>query len=483
MRAAPALLAPLPFEQETGWGSQIGFACSRWAGAVADAWLAAMCTRDAINVRAQQRLENLVSFARTHSPYYRELYRDIEERRPALSRLPIVARPALMARFDDWVTDPEIKLSSIKRFVADVENVGHAFLGRYAVWKSSGTTGEPGVFVHDADVLALYDALDWVRFGSGVLIAVAAWSTILMGARYAMIAATGGHYAGVTSIERLRLFSPAMSKSVRVFSLFEPLPQLVDALNRWQPSFVATHPSVANVLATEQRAGRLQIKPAAIWLGGEDLSVIQRENIRRTFQCAVLEQYGASECMSIACECMRGALHLNADWVMLEPVDRELRPVPPGVMSHTVLLTNLANRVQPIIRYDLGDSVLIEPEPCACGSPFPVLRVEGRTDEVIRVQRADGKSVDMLPVALTTLIEECVEARAFQLVQASADELNLRIDCKRDEDGAALWRRACRALRDYLDAQNLSNVSIRRDTRAVAVNVGSGKLQRVVAHR
>jgi putative adenylate-forming enzyme len=481
MRPAPALLAPLPFEPEAGWASEIGLACSRWAGAVADACLGAMSTRETIGVRAGARLESLVAFARAHSPYYRELYQDIDEPRPALSNLPIVARHALMARFDDWVTDPEVKRSSVEHFVSDVDNVGHAFLGQYAVWKSSGTTGEPGLFVHDANALALYDALDSVRLGSGILGPSAALSTILMGARYAMVAATGGHYAGVSSIERLRLLAPAMSKSLRVFSLFEPLPQLVSALNDWQPSFVATHPSVASTLAAEQRAERLRIQPAAFWLGGEDLSVAQRENIRRAFECTVLEQYGASECLSIACECARGALHLNADWVMLEPVDREFRPVPPGIMSHTVLLTNLANRVQPIIRYNLGDSVLIETEPCVCGSPFPVLRVEGRSDEIIRVQRADRRSVDLLPVALTTLIEECVESRPFQIVQAETDVLTLRIDGTRNDDGATLWERGYRALRNYLDAQDLSNVSIRRDVRPVAVNARSGKLQRVLA--
>jgi phenylacetate-coenzyme A ligase PaaK-like adenylate-forming protein len=46
-------------------------------------------------------------------------------------------------------------------------------------------------------------------------------------------------------------------------------------------------------------------------------------------------------------------LHSNADWVLLEPVDRDFRPTPPARMSHTVLLTNLAIAFQPVIRYDL----------------------------------------------------------------------------------------------------------------------------------
>ena len=83
----------------------------------------------------------------------------------------------------------------------------------------------------------------------------------------------------------------------------------------------------------------------------------------------------------------RGSMHLNADWVILEPVDRAYRPVPPGVMSHTVLLTNLANRVQPIIRYDLGDSVVIEPDPCAVAierDPRPIA-VSASSGKLLRV--------------------------------------------------------------------------------------------------
>ncbi len=56
-------------------------------------------------------------------------------------------------------------------------------------------------------------------------------------------------------------------------------------------------------------------------------------------------------------ECAHGLFHVNSDWYILEPVDEDYRPVAPDVGSHTVLITNLANRVQPLIRYDLGDRV------------------------------------------------------------------------------------------------------------------------------
>ena len=57
--------------------------------------------------------------------------------------------------------------------------------------------------------------------------------------------------------------------------------------------------------------------------------------------------------------------------------------MPAGEPGHTTLLTNLANHVQPLIRYDLGDGVLVHRAACACGSPLPVIEVEGRGDDML----------------------------------------------------------------------------------------------------
>src|SRR5262249_39932579 len=152
---------------------------------------------------------------------------------------------------------------------------------------------------------------------------------------------------------------------------------LVAQLNDYQPAFLASYPTTLTVLAAEQSEGRLKIAPACIWSGGEYLSPASRAAIERAFGTPPINEYGASECMSIAHSCGEGWLHINSEWVVLEPVDSDYRPTPRGEPSQTVLLTNLANRVQPIIRYDLGDSITVSAAPCACGSPHPAIRAEG----------------------------------------------------------------------------------------------------------
>ena len=73
--------------------------------------------------------------------------------------LPVVTKTQLMAHFDTAVTDPEVTRAALRRFLADPSSVGHRSR-RYAVWTTSGTTGEPGIFVHDGEALAVYDALE-----------------------------------------------------------------------------------------------------------------------------------------------------------------------------------------------------------------------------------------------------------------------------------------------------------------------------------
>ena len=68
-----------------------------------------------------------------------------------------------MRHFDDWVTDPELRLDALRAFTTDRSRIAEPFLGRYVVWESSGSSGEPGIFVQDATAMAVYDALEALR--------------------------------------------------------------------------------------------------------------------------------------------------------------------------------------------------------------------------------------------------------------------------------------------------------------------------------
>lgn len=448
---------------------------------MSEIWWTRSGGRPAIAAASRRSFDALVDFARTHSPFYRDAYRQLPMRPLDPAELPVVTRRALMARFDEWVTVPEITRAGVEAFLADRARIGERYLGRFVVWKSSGTTGEPGIYVQDSDALSTFDALMAVHLDPPQFAARYSWPIFVRGARAALVAATGDHFASIASWQRLCQGNPWMA--ARGFSIMDPLPRLVAELNAWQPVFLASYPTLLSLLAEERSAGRLTIAPACLWSGGECLAASTRAQIERAFGCRVINEYGASECMSIAFGCEEGWLHVNADWVILEPVDDDYRPTPPGQPSRTVLLTNLTNRVQPIIRYDLGDSIVVKPEPCACGSPLPAIHVEGRHDDVVALRAPDGSTVRLLPLALTTVVEEATQVQRFQIVQTAADRLLLRLAPGAGGDRLAAWHAARAALRRYLACQSLPNVRVALDRRGPLPDRRTGKLREVIVSK
>lgn len=449
-----------------------GLDAARWVDAGLQVWEGARLTRAQLEARRQQRLVSLLRHARAASPFYRALHfgRPLGDD-ACLTDYPVVDKRTLMREFDRVSTRPEVNRAAIERFVGDPARHGARFAGRYAVWTSSGSTGEPGWFVHDPDALAVYDALEAQRFrGVGL---VRSWRP---GERYAMVAATGGHFAGVASLERLRRTLPWLAPFMRTCSLMQPLPLLVAELNAYAPAIVATYPTAAEMLAEEQARGRLRLRLRELWTGGECLAPATRARLQATFRCAVRNSYGASEFLPIAWECGHLNLHVNSDWVILEPVDAQRRPVPAGIRSQSVLLTNLANRVQPLIRYDLGDAVTVHPGSCACGSAFPVITVEGRCDDTLVMPLEHGGTAAVVPLALATVLEEQAHVHDFQVVQTAPRTLQVRLGGE-EADAAGAVRRALRA---YLRAMGFAEVTVDVGRQPPRRDRVSGKLRRVV---
>lgn len=414
----------------------------------------------------RQRLDALVRHARAHSPFYRELYDGLPDDLP-LQALPRVSKRQLMARFDDWATDRRIRRRAVRAFLADRGLIGEPFLGHYWIWKSSGTSGVPGIFVQDAHALEVYDALVAAQVED------LPWSAMSGNGRAALVVADADHFASIASWNRLKRALPLVD--ARHFSALAPLGELAAQLEAFAPAVLSAYASTLSLLADERAAGRLAIEPALIWSGGEHLAAGARAAIEDAFGCPVMNEYGASECLSIAHECREGWMHLHHEWVALEGVDADGLPAAPGELSHTSLLTNLANWVQPVIRYDLGDRIVAAPGPCACGSPLPAFRVEGRTEALLEMRTGHRKTVRLAPLALCTVVEEAAEGHRFQVVRLAPDRLALRL-----AGGARTRRRATDALRAWLGNQGLPGVIVIDDPAPPRADPRSGKLREVV---
>ena len=259
-----------------------------------------------------------------------------------------------------------------------------------------------------------------------------------------------------------------------------PTPELVAALNRFAPTVLATYPTAAALLADEAGRGALRIAPREVWTGGETLSPTVRAHIEQGLGCPVRNSYGASEFFTMGWECAHGHMHLNADWVILEPVDEHHRPVPAGQPSCSVLLTNLANTVQPLIRYDLGDQVTLQAGRCGCGSPLPVIRLQGRQDDALCMAGRGGRQVTLLPMALSTVLEDEAGVFDFYLRQQDDHTLVLRLPAA-GEAGQAAMDRACAALKAFARAQGVARLRVLPELGLPVPRGRSGKACRIVA--
>jgi phenylacetate-coenzyme A ligase PaaK-like adenylate-forming protein len=430
------------------------------------------------------RLAALLRAACSESPFYRRRRPGHGASLPRLAQIEPVDKAELMQHFDDWATDRRITRASVDAFLREPGHLGDAYLGQYLVWTSSGTTGEPGIFVQDESSLAAFDALDALRLHGGPT-AMGWWPSWGALPRYAFVAATGGHFAGAASIERLRRivksFSliPWLAPAMRTFSVQQPLVALARELQEFAPTVLITYPSCAEALAQTQSEGALRLTLSQVWVGGEQLSAEQRTRIRTAFGCRVHNNYGSSEFYAMAWECAEGCLHLNHDWLILEPVDRQLRAVPAGEVSHSVLLTNLANRTQPLLRYRLSDSLRFLPGGCACGSRFPAIEVQGRADHTLVLHDARHREVTLLPLALATAIEEGAQVTRFQLLCTAPDRLELRFEPDQTDTDAAFGR-ARTALKAFLATHGLGNVRVAQGHAPPLRSGRSGKLHRVL---
>lgn len=444
--------ARLPRKDEPN-SSQHGLLATAW-----DIWRAGRGGEQALAARRKHRLATLIAFARERSPFYRDHYSSLPMGIRELQELPPVSKSELMDKFDDWVTDPSVTKNDVEAFITDTDLVGNYYLDQYGLWTTSGTTGEPGIFVHDGDALNVYAALGLLRGINAWMTMGNLWTFLREGIRAAIVIAGGGHWASDAVKELVRGLHPWLSDRLQTYSVLTPLPQMVNVLNEYQPSILLGYPTALALLAHQQVIGELEISPILVATAAEWLTPGARSLITTSFDCLVRETYAASEFMGIAYSCDHGRLHVNCDWVILEPVDEAYQPVPPGRASQTVLLTNLANRVQPIIRYDLGDSITVDPDPCPCGNPLPVIQVEGRRDDVLYLQTPAGESVPILPMALATVVEEVPGVTRYQIIQTAPAELSLRIEAPSEnlQAGEIVVQR----LRKYLGTLGLSSIQI-----------------------
>lgn len=302
---------------------------------------------------------------------------------------------------------------------------------------------------------------------------------ISKGGRSIGVYADSGFYLGNGSIHaKLRAF-PWKKKQIGIVDALLPTEKIVQRLNEFQPVMLGGYPSNLELLIEEQKSGRLHISPTIIMTGGEYLSSQLREQLSEAFGCYVQTSYACTEGGTVACECREKHLHINDDWLIIEPVDKDNHPVPDGTLADKILLTNLSNYTQPLIRYEVTDRVILHSEPCVCGNPSPWLEIEGRTDDVVAMEQ-DGRIIRLAPLAIYATLKEVHTLRRFQLAVYPKNRLELRLLPMDGVARAAAFTQAELRLKEFLSSQGVYDYTCTLADKEPEANLKSGKFKHII---
>lgn len=338
---------------------------------------------------SMREMRNLVAHAVRESPFYADhLGSEIGD----LRALPLLTRTHLRECFDD------IRARNIRKS-----------RGRSA--RTGGSTGLPVTILGDS--AAHREAVGWRVMKS--------W----------------GVHPGDNGAQITRVHMTPWQNCVSGFTRFPtrrahlntgvmtPLEMLhfVDECRRVRPRVLFGYAAAIYAFAGFVESEGLSIPPPdVICVTADPLMPEQRKRICAALDGPVFDIYAAAEVPWIAAECRHHAgLHVQSDCAVVEILDDDGSPVPAGTWGR-IVITDLLNRLFPLIRYEIGDVGRFLEGDCRCGSAFPRLdRIQGRIVNLFRF--ADGT---ILGSGLATIFNDAPEVvRQFRLHQIDMNTINM----------------------------------------------------------
>lgn len=397
------------------------------------------------------RLRALLAHALQHSPFYRA--------RLTAAGITTETNPESAA----WTSLPLLTKADLKQSGPAMEATGLPNLRRYRN-QTGGSTGTPVQYWVDWDRMSTRMAsVD--RHNAWAGLRPGDWKASVWGAPLE---------AQVAQCRRDRIRNALVYRSVNLnCSSIAPADwdRFFAEVRRRRPRYLLAYSSGADELAAEvTRRAYSDIQFSAIITSAEVLTAEQRQRIESGLGGKVFDRYGCREVSVIASECAaHTGLHVNAEALLVEIV-----PVPgmePGWGK--VVITDLLNRSQPLIRYENGDIARWAEGPCPCGRALPRLaEVKGRVADFIHLP--GGRMVSGVAV-LTLALAEVKQVRQLQLVERSPGDLQLRV-VPGDSYGPPVRRELAQRLQRHLQgAGQLEVVEVDAIARAA-----SGKYQFVV---
>ncbi|MBN1141358.1 MAG: AMP-binding protein [Deltaproteobacteria bacterium] len=354
-----------------------------------------------IAARRDALLGEHLRYLAEHSPFYRKLGSALREVRTAadLPLLPLTDKSDL--------ADPDNVFSCV-----DSHRMVDCCL-------TSGTTGRPVALpqtARDLERLAFNEELSFrgagIAPGDRVLIAAALDRCFMAGLAY---------FLGLVRIGALTIRGGSGS-----------LPVLGELVRNHRPSAIIGVPTL--LLRLAERLQGEGVDPASLGvkrligigepLRNADLSLSPLGlRLGKLWGSDLFGTYASTEMATSFsdCCCGRGG-HVPPELIVVEIVDDEGRPLPPGQPGE-VVATPLQVTGMPLLRFRTGDIATLHDGPCPCGRNTPRLGpVLGRRSQMLKM-----RGVTLFPSAIFSVLEEVAGVRGYYLEVFDEFDLSDRV--------------------------------------------------------
>jgi phenylacetate-CoA ligase len=347
-------------------------------------------------------LKEIIEHAKTHSPYYRELYKGIDT--SELSKLPVIDQADFWKADIMTTTDPD-----------------------GIVFKSGGSTGAPKY--------SYFTNLEWESFCTAFGLGMAE-GILESGDRIANLFYAGDLYASFLFIKDSLQAIPVEKKKLTVYPIAGQTDQLqiLKTLDEFKINTIVGVPSAILTLLEKYSFNKIKypnLKIEKLLFGGEALYDDQRAALHELFPGVQISSIG---CASVdggligysSLDCVSGEHRVFDGAHIIEIVDPDTNEViTEKDKMGKILLTNLSRKLMPIIRYPAGDLALWMED---AGTPNRKFKLQGRSEEAARLGTLSVYFEDTREMVLKAL-SDCSGVQFQMLLKHydHRDELTLKI--------------------------------------------------------
>jgi phenylacetate-CoA ligase len=312
-------------------------------------------------------LENLLLHSYVNVPYYSKIFQNINLINNKINmykfyNLPILTKDIIRKHYTELISKDYMKR-------------------KWYYNSSGGSTGEPVRFIQDELYKKWSNATNKYYYHNMLGIdEMHCKKVILWGSERDIFEGTIGLRAKISNwlTNTIFLNSFRMTK--------EDMEKYVKIINQYKPELIRGYASSLYELCKFAEMNDLKIfTPKVLVSAAETLNDYMREKIESVFGTKVYNFYGSREVNGIAGECREGSMHIFIFSNYVEILDYHNLPVTEG-REGKIIVTNLHNYSMPLIRYEIGDTGILESRRCKCGNQLPILKkITGRiTDHFIK---------------------------------------------------------------------------------------------------